>query len=67
VNRLRHAAGFGLPISLSSFASDTTTEMTPRRSKPGAPPDAGVAPPIEPMLAKLADDIPVGESWVDEP
>jgi ATP-dependent DNA ligase len=29
--------------------------------------DAALAPPIEPMLAKLADEIPAGESWLYEP
>ena len=29
--------------------------------------DAGVAPPIEPMLAKLADDLPAGGAFLYEP
>ncbi|HLY37057.1 MAG TPA: ATP-dependent DNA ligase [Candidatus Binatia bacterium] len=30
-------------------------------------PDFPIAPPIEPMLAKLADELPAGEGWLFEP
>src|SRR5512135_1522170 len=38
--------------------------MTTKRAAPAAFP---IAPPVEPMLAKLADDIPAGDGFLYEP
>ena len=37
--------------------------MTGAKTEPGFP----IEPPIEPMLAKLADELPAGEGWLFEP
>jgi ATP-dependent DNA ligase len=40
-------------------------KRTPKRETPAS--GAGLAPPVEPMLAKLADEIPGGAGWSYEP
>ena len=41
--------------------------MTPTQPKSGTAPTSGIEPPIEPMLAKLAEELPTGDGFLYEP
>ena len=41
--------------------------MPAERPADGAPRGFAIEPPIEPMLAKLANELPAGDGWLFEP
>src|SRR4051812_35645434 len=54
------------------MATRNTRTVTPRPERPKptsslAGPGTAIAPPIEPMLAKLADELPAGDDVIFEP